>query len=346
MAQLLRSDSLEQGIQTARGGHRLLARLHLEKAAHDDPQNPEVWLWLAWVADSPAEAAKHLREALTVSPDSPQAQAGLVWIESLSDQLASTAVSDADILTDLDVSQDLTDDPENSSTAEIEIAPSVLQTWESEVIGDDTGETYEWSVDEILDSSQADWRVLDDSEVGEILEIEAEPVYLEVLEDEPSEVLEVAEVCDEEEVCNEETADTHDSVQDEPPEDPTPPRVLLLDASPTFRKLATLALTRSGYEVEATDNEIHALDHLVAVVPDVILIDSTTPSVGGYQFCKQIKKHAETKHIPVLLLSGEDTLFDRMRGRLSGCAGSVAKPVSWENLVAKVERHVARVVAS
>ena len=340
MAQLVRSDSLEQGIQTARGGHRLLARLHLEKAAHDDPQNPEVWLWLAWVADSPAEAAKHLREALTVSPDSPEAQAGLVWIESLSDQLASTAVSDADDLTDLDVPQDLIDDTGNVSTAEIEIDPLILQTWESEVVGEDTGETYEWSVDEILDSSPADWHELDDNEVGEILEIEAEPVYLEVLEDEPSEVLDVAEVCDEE------TIDTNDSVQNEPPEDPTPPRVLLLDASPTFRKLATLALTRSGYEVEATGDEIHALDHLVAFVPDVILIDSTTPSVGGYQFCKQIKKHAETKHIPVLLLSGEDTLFDRMRGRLSGCAGSVAKPVSWENLVAKVERHVTRVVAS
>ncbi|WP_166830314.1 response regulator [Thalassoroseus pseudoceratinae] len=339
MSQDVGSEILEQGIQTARDGHRLLARLHLEQASQDDPQNPDVWMWLAWVADSPTEAAKLLRQAAEVAPTNATVTAGLRWLESLSGELADEC-EPAPMETSEVAEAESTPNPGNlqgTHWSEPSADQDEDQSEDDELTGDDNCETYEWSVDELLESSESEWKELDDSEVGEILELAAEPEVLEVTDDEPLKMLEVVEV------LNEEPADAHESDADVEEANPEPqtPRVLLLDASPTFRQLATLALQRAGYDVEATDDETYALEHLSDIEPNVILVDSATPNVGGYQWCKTIKKHAETRHIPVLLLSGEDKLFDRMRGRLSGCAGSLSKPVSWENLIAKVGRHVA-----
>ncbi len=329
MSQTVGSGSLEQGIQTAREGHRLLARLHLEQAAQEDPHNADAWMWLAWVADSPADALEHIQRAIEATPHDAAAIAGLQWVGSLCgksvDELQPEA---AEVIEESDA------DDVRFDTLEIQVDVESLQRRLPDLDGEDTNDTYEWSVDELLDSGEIEWVELNPDEMNKILELEEEPVVLEVADDEPFEDFEVAEVIvDEPEIISE--------TPTEEVEESKPPRVLLLDASPTFRQLASLALRRAGYEVETTDDELYALEHLADIEPSVILVDSSTPNVGGYQLCKLIKKHTETRHIPVLLLSSEDKLFDRMRGRLSGCAGSLAKPVSWDNLIKKIERHVA-----
>src|SRR5262245_16374339 len=74
---------LEQGIAIAQDGPRALAQLYLRRAAEATPRDSNVWLWMAWVADSPAAMAHCLEHLLAEHPDHPVAQDGLRWARGL-----------------------------------------------------------------------------------------------------------------------------------------------------------------------------------------------------------------------------------------------------------------------
>ena len=74
--------------------------------------------------------------------------------------------------------------------------------------------------------------------------------------------------------------------------------------------------------------------------PDLILCDINMPRLGGYKLCKFVKKHERTKSIPVIMLSGKDGVFDKMRGKMSGCDDFIGKPFMAADLIAIVQYHL------
>lgn len=119
--------------------------------------------------------------------------------------------------------------------------------------------------------------------------------------------------------------------------------VLVVDDSPTVRKLVAITLEKRGYKVVAAFDGVAAIKEIAAHNPSLILMDVNMPRLDGYQLCKLVKKHETTRDIPVLMLTGKDGMFDRLRGRLVGCAGSIAKPFSPEDLLEIVEQNIAQV---
>ena len=119
--------------------------------------------------------------------------------------------------------------------------------------------------------------------------------------------------------------------------------VLVVDDSPTVRKLVAITLEKRGYKVVSAFDGVAAIKEIAAHNPSLILMDVNMPRLDGYQLCKLVKKHETTRDIPVLMLTGKDGMFDRLRGRLVGCAGSLAKPFSPEELLEIVEQNIVRV---
>lgn len=122
--------------------------------------------------------------------------------------------------------------------------------------------------------------------------------------------------------------------------------VLIVDDSPTVRKLVAMTLEKRGYRVVSAFDGVAAIKEIAAHNPSLILMDVNMPRLDGYQLCKLVKKHESTRHIPVLMLSGKDGMFDRLRGRLVGCCGYISKPFVPEELVEAVEKHLAAAVES
>ncbi len=116
--------------------------------------------------------------------------------------------------------------------------------------------------------------------------------------------------------------------------------VLVVDDSPTVRKLVSITLEKRGYRVVSAFDGVAAIKEIAAHNPSLILMDVNMPRLDGYQLCKLVKKHETTRDIPVLMLTGKDGMFDRLRGRLVGCAGSIAKPFSPEELLKFVEQNI------
>ncbi len=120
--------------------------------------------------------------------------------------------------------------------------------------------------------------------------------------------------------------------------------ILVVDDSPTVRKLVAMTLEKRGYKVVSAFDGVAAIKEIATHSPTLILMDVNMPRLDGYQLCKLVKKHESTRHIPVLMLSGKDGMFDRLRGRLVGCSGYITKPFVPEELVEVVEHHLSTAV--
>jgi twitching motility two-component system response regulator PilG len=115
--------------------------------------------------------------------------------------------------------------------------------------------------------------------------------------------------------------------------------ILVVDDSPTVRKLVTLALEKQGYKVVAVADGYQAADALRQRVPNLVLLDIMMPGVDGYQVCKMIKGNRDTAAVPVVMLSGKDGFFDKIRGRLAGSTDYLTKPFEPAKLLHVVQKY-------
>ena len=118
------------------------------------------------------------------------------------------------------------------------------------------------------------------------------------------------------------------------------PHVLVVDDSPTVRKLISGKLEKSGHHVVCAVDGVDALVKLEEGMPDLVLLDITMPRMDGYEVCKQIRASAEGKNLPVVMISGKDGFFDKVRGRMAGTTGYVTKPFGPETLMKALETYL------
>jgi len=112
--------------------------------------------------------------------------------------------------------------------------------------------------------------------------------------------------------------------------------VMIVDDSPTIRKILGLTLERAGYKVVAEPDGESAIERLLQVVPDLILLDIAMPKIDGYEVCKRIKQDPRTKAVPVVMLSGKGALFDKVKGHMAGATEYLTKPFETPAVLAVV----------
>ncbi|HEX9925927.1 MAG TPA: response regulator [Anaerolineae bacterium] len=118
--------------------------------------------------------------------------------------------------------------------------------------------------------------------------------------------------------------------------------ILVVDDSPTICRLVATTLEKRGFEVLTAADGMEALAKLNERLPDLILLDITMPRLDGYQLCKIIKGNAATKDTPVIMLSGKDGFFDKVKGRMAGAVGYITKPFKPHTLLETVNKHLDR----
>ncbi len=117
-------------------------------------------------------------------------------------------------------------------------------------------------------------------------------------------------------------------------------RVLIVDDSETIRRITEALLTKEGYQVTVAEDGLRAFAAIIDFKPDIIFLDIMMPSLNGYQVCSIIKNNPEYRHIPVIMLSSKDDIFDRARGRVSGADFFMSKPFSKEELFSAVKQYL------
>ena len=117
-------------------------------------------------------------------------------------------------------------------------------------------------------------------------------------------------------------------------------KIMVVDDSATVRKLISGKLEKSGHDVVCAVDGIDALDKIKEFIPDLILLDIMMPQMDGYQVCKFLRGNEATKNVPIVMISGKDGFFDKVRGRMSGTTGYITKPFGPEALMKTVESYI------
>lgn len=73
---------------------------------------------------------------------------------------------------------------------------------------------------------------------------------------------------------------------------------------------------------------------------NIIFLDVVLPGIDGYQICKGIKRDKRTKSVPVVMLTGKSSPFDRVRGKLAGCDTYLTKPVDLPTFKEVVQQYL------
>jgi twitching motility two-component system response regulator PilG len=114
-------------------------------------------------------------------------------------------------------------------------------------------------------------------------------------------------------------------------------KVLVIDDSNTIRRSAEIFLRQGGHEVVLAEDGFDALAKVNDHDPELIFCDILMPRLDGYQTCAIIKRNPRFAHVPVIMLSSKDGLFDKARGRMVGSQDYLTKPFTKEQLLRAVE---------
>ena len=112
-----------------------------------------------------------------------------------------------------------------------------------------------------------------------------------------------------------------------------PTRVLLVDDEPSLREPLAEYLTRQGFVVSQAEDAAKARTLLLEDTPDLVLLDIMMPGEDGLSLCRHL---AESKDLPVILLTARGEATDRIVGLEIGADDYVVKPFEPRELVARI----------
>jgi len=115
------------------------------------------------------------------------------------------------------------------------------------------------------------------------------------------------------------------------------PKILVVDDHPSSRMTAVALLSVEGYEVLEAENGSVALDCVIEMNPDLILLDVMMPGMDGYEVCRRLKQDEQTRLIPVVFVTALNDRRARLRGIEAGGDDFLSKPFDQLELSARVK---------
>jgi len=116
--------------------------------------------------------------------------------------------------------------------------------------------------------------------------------------------------------------------------------ILVVDDTPVIRELLFEILSEEGYRVHAAENGELALASVTAGPPELILMDIRIPGMDGFEVLRQLKAHQDSRDIPIILISGNTEMPERVEGLKLGAVDFITKPFQREELLARVHNHM------
>ncbi|MDQ0286949.1 two-component system alkaline phosphatase synthesis response regulator PhoP [Desulfofundulus luciae] len=119
-------------------------------------------------------------------------------------------------------------------------------------------------------------------------------------------------------------------------------KILVVDDEEHIVELIRFNLEKEGYQVIAATDGNTAIEMARSQRPDLILLDVMLPGQDGLAVCRTLQQEAETRHIPVIMISARGEELDKILGLEMGADDYVTKPFSPRELVARVKARLRR----
>lgn len=116
-------------------------------------------------------------------------------------------------------------------------------------------------------------------------------------------------------------------------------KIVLVEDEVYMREELTELLKKSVYQVDAIDVFDNTTEHILQLVPDLVLLDLNLPGISGFQICQEIKRKSS---IPVLVLTSRDKMKDELHALELGADEYLTKPCRKERLLARISNVLKR----
>jgi len=113
-------------------------------------------------------------------------------------------------------------------------------------------------------------------------------------------------------------------------------KILVVEDETAIRDMLVFNLGRAGYDVLGAGSAQEARSAIADRQPDVILMDWMLPDVSGLELTRQLKRNAETREIPVIMVTARGQEDDRVAGLEGGADDYITKPFSSRELQARI----------
>jgi chemosensory pili system protein ChpA (sensor histidine kinase/response regulator) len=117
------------------------------------------------------------------------------------------------------------------------------------------------------------------------------------------------------------------------------PVVMIVDDSLTVRKITTRLLTRAGYEVVTAKDGVDALEKLVDITPDIMLLDVEMPRMDGFELTKQLRRDSKTIDLPIIMITSRTADKHKNYAFELGVNGYLGKPYQDEELLENIAQY-------
>jgi CheY-like chemotaxis protein len=121
---------------------------------------------------------------------------------------------------------------------------------------------------------------------------------------------------------------------------PSTPLVVYIDDSPNDSRTMSYILSQAGYRFINVQDPVKALPTLLEHKPDLIFLDLVMPVANGYEICAQIRRISAFKDTPVIILTSNDGIVDRVRAKMVGSSGFLTKPIESDKVLKTLQRHL------
>lgn len=116
--------------------------------------------------------------------------------------------------------------------------------------------------------------------------------------------------------------------------------IACVDDSPLICQTMEKIITNAGYNFIGVNDALRAIAILLSKKPDLIFLDLIMPNANGYEICSQLRKLTFFKHTPIVILTGNDGLVDRVRAKMVGSSDFISKPVDTALVLETIRKHL------
>ena len=121
------------------------------------------------------------------------------------------------------------------------------------------------------------------------------------------------------------------------------PYVLVMEDEDALATLLSYNLEKEGYRVVVAADGEEGMLQIEERLPDLVLLDWMLPKLSGSEVCRRIRGKAETRNMPIIMLTARGEESDRIRGLDTGADDYLTKPFSMSELIARIRAVLRRI---
>ncbi len=113
-------------------------------------------------------------------------------------------------------------------------------------------------------------------------------------------------------------------------------RILVVDDEPGIVKVVRKQLELAGFAVLVATDGVSGLAQAREARPDLVILDLMLPKLNGHEVSAALKQDAQTRHIPILMLTANARPTDEQTSRQHGADGYLTKPFALDDLLSRI----------